>query len=147
MYYVYTDCLGSLTALTDEQVNVVERHLFDPWGNRRNLDNDCMPTTFAEIERSRGDSRTYGQFKKLTSSQDNVGVSIRIDDYDKLVHNTFNNVETLSKSNCRKLFDVKYIQNAANNNEVFSVRFKGHVDNVRSLKVFIRAPHKNTLTF
>jgi RHS repeat-associated protein len=36
LYYAYTDYLGSLTTLTDEQHSVIERHAFDPWGNRRN---------------------------------------------------------------------------------------------------------------
>ena len=36
LYYVYTDYLGSLTALTDKDGNIVERQAFDPWGNRRN---------------------------------------------------------------------------------------------------------------
>jgi RHS repeat-associated protein len=36
LYYAYTDYLGSLTALTDKNGNIVERQAFDPWGNRRN---------------------------------------------------------------------------------------------------------------
>jgi hypothetical protein len=45
------------------------------------------------------------------------------------------------------LFDPNYMQNAANNGEIFSYQFKGHADNVRGLKVFIRAPEKNMLLF
>ncbi len=36
LYYAYTDYLGTLTALTDADGEVVERQAFDPWGNRRN---------------------------------------------------------------------------------------------------------------
>ncbi len=39
LYYAYTDYLGSLTALTDRNGNVVERYSYDAWGNRRNPEN------------------------------------------------------------------------------------------------------------
>ncbi len=39
LYYAYTDYLGSLTTLTDEAGTPVEQHAFDPWGNRRDVDN------------------------------------------------------------------------------------------------------------
>ena len=112
-----------------------------------NLDNDCMPTTFTEIETIRGGTRTYNNFKNITNYKENVGVSISGTNYDILVHNTFKNVQTLSRTYYSKLFDAQYMQIAANNNEVLSVHFKGHVDNVRSLKVFTRAPYLNKLTF
>ena len=32
MYFAHTDYLGSLTALSDQTGNVVERYAFDPWG-------------------------------------------------------------------------------------------------------------------
>jgi len=38
LLYAYTDFQGSLTALTDENGNVLERYAFDPWGQRRNPD-------------------------------------------------------------------------------------------------------------
>ena len=38
LYYAYTDYLGSLTALTDADGEVVERQAFGPWGNRREPD-------------------------------------------------------------------------------------------------------------
>jgi RHS repeat-associated protein len=38
LYYAYTDYLGSLTALSDVDGEVVERQAFDPWGNRRDPD-------------------------------------------------------------------------------------------------------------
>ena len=34
----YTDFQGSLSALTDESGNVLEKYAFDPWGNRRDPD-------------------------------------------------------------------------------------------------------------
>ena len=39
MYYGYYDHLGSLTALANEQGQVMERYAYDPWGNRRNPTN------------------------------------------------------------------------------------------------------------
>lgn len=106
-----------------------------------------MPSTFAEVETKRRGARTYDEFKDITNYQENVGVKISGNDYEKLVHKTFNNVKTVSKTDYHKLFDAQYMQKAANNNEVFSVHFKGHVDNVRSLQVFTRAPYLNKLTF
>jgi len=115
-----------------------------------NSENDCVPTTFAEIERKRGGSRTYDDFKKSTNYQQDVGVTTTQKSYETLVNNTFNDVQKLATSRERlALFDPQYMQNAANNNEVFSVHFggKAHADNVRSLRVFINKPSFNTLTF
>ena len=36
LLYVYTDYLGSITALTNESGTVIERYAYDPWGKRRN---------------------------------------------------------------------------------------------------------------
>ena len=38
-------------------------------------ENDCVPTTFAEIETKRGGSRTYEDFKNSTNYKDGVGVT------------------------------------------------------------------------
>jgi len=38
MYYVHNDYLGSITAITDEDGNLVESLSYDPWGRRRNAD-------------------------------------------------------------------------------------------------------------
>jgi len=38
LMYAYTDFQGSLSALTDESGNVLEKYAFDPWGNRRDPD-------------------------------------------------------------------------------------------------------------
>ena len=40
LMYAYTDFQGSLSALTDESGNVLEKYAFNPWGNRRDPD-DC----------------------------------------------------------------------------------------------------------
>jgi len=76
-----------------------------------------------------------------------LGIPQSPDLYEELMHETFDNVETIRHSQFAKLFDPNYMQNAASNNEVISVHFKGHADNVRSLKVFTREPSLNTLTF
>jgi RHS repeat-associated protein len=38
MYYIHNDYLGSITAITDEDGNLVESLSYDPWGRRRNAD-------------------------------------------------------------------------------------------------------------
>jgi hypothetical protein len=117
-------------------------------------DNDCVPTTFAEIERKRGGSRTYENFEQtLPVYNEKTGLGYKKgrglystrNSYNELVHNNFNDVQNLGSDHY--LFDPNYMQNAANNGEVFSFRFKGHADNVRGLKVFINASDKNTLLF
>jgi RHS repeat-associated protein len=42
-YHAYTDILGSLTALVNENGTVVERYAYDPWGKRRNPNNCLLP--------------------------------------------------------------------------------------------------------
>ncbi|MCD2424454.1 FG-GAP-like repeat-containing protein [Niabella pedocola] len=115
------------------------------------LENDCVPTTFAEIETRRGDARTYENFKTLTKYQDDIGVSTSGVSYRKLVNGTFTDVSQLKPNEYGKLFDANYMRNAANNGEVFSVHFGGvttaHADNVRTLQVFYGNPTKNRLTF
>jgi hypothetical protein len=117
-------------------------------------ENDCVPTTFAEIETRRGGVRTYENFEQnLPTYNEQTGVGYKKntglfstkDSYDKLVHNNFNNVQKLGSDHY--LFDPGYMQNAANRGEIFSYQFKGHADNVRGIKVFINAPEKNMLLF
>ena len=38
MLYTYSDALGSLIALTNESGKLIERYAYDPWSQRRNLD-------------------------------------------------------------------------------------------------------------
>ncbi|MFW5762498.1 MAG: RHS repeat domain-containing protein, partial [Cyclobacteriaceae bacterium] len=38
LYYIHTDHLGSIRAITDQNRNIVARYSFDAWGNRRNPD-------------------------------------------------------------------------------------------------------------
>ena len=43
LLYTYSDYLGSLTALADENGNVVQRYAYDPWGKRRNPSDWTLP--------------------------------------------------------------------------------------------------------
>jgi hypothetical protein len=110
-------------------------------------DNDCVPTTFAEIESKRGGTRTYEDFVTSSGYKDGTGVTISGDGYRELIEDTFNDTERFSKSKYIKPFDPVYMQDAANNREIFSYHFKGHADNVRGLEVYLRAPTKNRLLF
>ncbi|MFW6222073.1 MAG: RHS repeat-associated core domain-containing protein, partial [Bacteroidota bacterium] len=38
LYYIHTDHLGSIRAITDQNRDIVARYSFDAWGNRRNPD-------------------------------------------------------------------------------------------------------------
>jgi RHS repeat-associated protein len=53
-YYAYTDNLGSLTALVNENGTVAERYAYDPWGKRRNPDNWSLPDTRTSFLVNRG---------------------------------------------------------------------------------------------
>jgi RHS repeat-associated protein len=110
---------------------------------------DCVPTTFAEIERKRGGSRTYENFKQNPDYVESVGFKTTQRRYERLMKRTFGNstVETLSEDQYALLFDANYMQNAASNGEIFSYHFNGHADNVRGLEVYLRAPMKNQLLF
>jgi RHS repeat-associated protein len=54
LYYAYTDYLGSLTAITDENGVVIEHYSFDAWGNRRNPDQWELPDTRTSFLTDRG---------------------------------------------------------------------------------------------
>jgi RHS repeat-associated protein len=113
-------------------------------------ENDCVPTTFTEIETRMGGSRTYENFKNYTGYKEGEGVLITGTDYDNLIHNKFGNVETLKSRNYNNLFIPEYMQNAAAKGEIFSVHFgpqNAHADNVRALQVFLRDSSKNRLIF
>ncbi len=112
-----------------------------------NSANDCVPTTFAEIETKRGGSRTYNNFKNSTNYQENVGVSISGTDYERLVNRTFDNTIKLSRRDYINLFDAQHMQTVANHNEIISIHFEGHADNIKGLQVFTHATYKNKLIF
>lgn len=112
------------------------------------LDADCVPTSFAEIEARRSGSRTYMDFKTITNYQKEVGVEITGNEFRKLVNRTFNDVNEIANNRAiNNLFDPNYMQKAANNGEAFLIHFKRHADVVRGLEVYTRAPRKNTLIF
>jgi RHS repeat-associated protein len=54
LLFTYTDYLGSLTALTDYDGNVVERYAYDPWGRRRNPNNWSLYDTRTSFILNRG---------------------------------------------------------------------------------------------
>jgi RHS repeat-associated protein len=54
LLFTYTDYLGSLTALTDYDGNVVERYAYDPWGRRRNPSNWSLYDTRTSFILNRG---------------------------------------------------------------------------------------------
>jgi RHS repeat-associated protein len=53
-YYAYTDILGSLTALVNENGTVAERYAYDPWGKRRNPNSWSSPDTRTSFLVNRG---------------------------------------------------------------------------------------------
>lgn len=111
------------------------------------LENDCVPTTWAEMEELTGGSRSYEFFVSESSYVDGKGVTISSLDYKKKLLELFPNVSVYDKHLYNNLFDPVYFQDAINNNTYFSVLFEGHADIIRSLNVFERNPLLNTLTF
>ena len=109
--------------------------------------NDCVPTTFAEIDEEMGVSGTYENFKATTNYVDENGVLISPNRYEDLMHDTFNSSEKLCGRDYSNLFNPDYMKTSASNHDVFSVLFSDHADNVRSLQVFTRDPSLNTLVF
>ena len=109
--------------------------------------NDCVPTTFAEIETARGGSRTYEEFRIMSDYKDGIGVEISKDKYAELLLRTFDNSEILNTNEYGRLFVPQYMETAAAKGEIFSVHFNGHADNVRALRVFNGKPILNKLIF
>jgi RHS repeat-associated protein len=65
IYYIHTDHLGSYCALTNASGKVVQRNIFDPWGNFYSFNNAIVDSTnfpFEEEAELRG-GETYPQFK------------------------------------------------------------------------------------
>ena len=105
---------------------------------------DCVPTTFAEIENHRNGLRTYDDFVTLSKYVEGHGVDISANKYKELILNTFNNSEIISRG---RLFDVQYMSEAANRGDIISIHFHKHADNVRALRVFKNKPELNELIF
>jgi hypothetical protein len=110
-------------------------------------ENDCAPTTGFEIETKRKGSRSYDDFVNNSGYVKDKGAVYSQSSYESYMHNTHTDIQTMSKKDYHRLFNAEYMQNAADNGEIFSFHFLGHVDNVRYLDVYINAPMKNTLIF
>jgi RHS repeat-associated protein len=54
LYFILTDHLGSIEALTDENGDVVERYSYDAWGNRRHQENWFLSDTRTNFITNRG---------------------------------------------------------------------------------------------
>ena len=109
--------------------------------------NDCVPSTFAEIEAARRGTRTYEYFCDMTNYINGEGVVTSKEAYAQLLMQTFDNAEILETTEYGKLFTPQYMETAASNGKIFSVHFNGHADNVRALQVFDRKPNLNKLIF
>ncbi|MDR0507888.1 MAG: FG-GAP-like repeat-containing protein [Dysgonamonadaceae bacterium] len=106
--------------------------------------NDCVPTTFAEIEIKKGGSLSYNDYVTRTDYKYGFGVSGSVEDYQNMVMSNFNG-EVLS--NQYLAFSPEYMKVAAANGNVISFDFGNHADNVRKMQVFSLAPSKNKLIF
>ena len=110
-------------------------------------DNDCLASTMTEAENELGGNRTYEDFSEMVKDKKSPeGVEIKTKNYIKLLEDNFPIKET---PKTHELFDAQYMTDVANSGDVITVHFTapGHADNVRELRVFVRAPEKNTLVF
>ena len=111
--------------------------------------NDCVVATFTEIENEFDGSRTYEDFSNNVEMTSN-GVFLSGDEYGKKIEEIFpNSTVTELRGEHYKLFDPAYMNEVVSSGDVITVHFRkpGHADNVRALRVFERAPEKNTLVF
>jgi RHS repeat-associated protein len=110
-------------------------------------ENDCVPTTFAEIEAKRGGSRTYEDFANnpnYSYGKGHIGTGSEYREYMK------KNYPYKLIRDDKMLFDANYMSNVAQDGEIISIHFgpkNAHADNVRALQVFKLAPEKNRLIF
>lgn len=114
--------------------------------------NDCVPTTFAEIENRTGGSRTYSDFVTSTGHVVGEGNYESINSYRTRMRNTFTGYQQLQGTDAANVFDPTYMENASNTSDVISFHLRdgsgaAHADNVRRLEVFTRDPAKNRLIF
>ena len=110
-------------------------------------ENDCVPTTWAEMEALLGGKRSYDEFVEVSKYIPKTGVETTGLEYKELVLEQFEGASELAKNNWSQLFDPCFFQSSIDNHTYFSFYFHGHADVVRSLWVFERNPLLNTLTF
>jgi hypothetical protein len=102
--------------------------------------NDCVPTTFAEIDEWFGGNIDYEQYKLITGYVEGKGVTT---DYGNLISNNFKDV---SQQNLKLLGNVGDVQTAKDANWILSIfKFEGitsegvnlwHADNIRSIEYY-----------
>jgi len=109
------------------------------------VENDCVPTSFAEIEAKLGGSREYEDFVNYLRSEgyeSGLGLEMNKEQYEALIKRTFENVEVLNGSDIVSIWDPAYLQSLIDNNKTISLHFSNHADNIRKVKLYPN-PMKN----
>ncbi len=111
--------------------------------------NNCVPKSFAEIERYYGGERTYDEFCSIVKYINNDGTALNVTQFNDLVSNNFNNSCLFKKE--YMLFDPAFFSESIQKNETYIFLFRDgnerHADVLRGLKVFEKSPQKNMLLF
>ena len=130
---------------SDKPDYVISMHV----GNGGNMNpNDCVQTTLYEIDQKKDGGHTYQTFydrvKRIYTPE---GTTISTEQLEQLLKEYFVVENITRKSN--NLFHPEFMSEVAKSNGVITVHFTkpGHADNIRTLRVFVRAPEKNVITF
>ena len=120
-----------------------------PAGNGGNKNpNDCVQTTLYEIDQVKNGGHTYENFhERIESMYSEEGTKISTEDIKSLLNEYFH-AEDITRQPYM-LFKPEFMKEVAMANDVITVHFgaPGHLDNIRTLRVFLRKPELNTITF
>ncbi|WP_314791348.1 RHS repeat-associated core domain-containing protein [Tannerella forsythia] len=98
--------------------------------------NDCVPTTFAELNEHFGGNKSYDDYVRISNYIDGEGVKMRLRGYDNLLNNNFESVHF----DYFKLQNPEYMLSVKNLGKVISVHMQHgkmyHADNIRFIKFY-----------
>ena len=100
--------------------------------------NDCVPTSFAEMNDYFGGNTTYEDYRAITNYQENVGVSRNRADYRELLSDNFNTSPYNNPSVLENLTTARDLQSSGyllHTNMPYSNGLR-HADNIRSISYY-----------
>jgi len=99
--------------------------------------NDCVPTSYAEMNDYFGGNTSYDEYRRITGYQEDVGVVGRRSDYERMLGRNFTGSEYTNPS---ALADPQVARNIQNNGQLIHTNMPHsgirHADNLRSISYY-----------
>jgi RHS repeat-associated protein len=98
--------------------------------------NDCVPTSYAEMNDYFGGNTSYDEYRRITDYQEDVGVVGRRSDYERMLGRNF----TGADYDAHNLADPQVARNIQNNGQIVHTNMPHsgirHADNLRSISYY-----------